>query len=301
MEHRERGIGQALLGLGRDLGRGDLAGGAGLVLVAVVIKALGRDDLDAGQGLVAEDADLHLAAADVLLDEDAAAFVGGCFQRSAQFGLVIGDGHADARAGVVGLDDAGQLRLRADGVDVHAVALDEHPRRGLDAKRCDDALGQVLIHGDGAAEVAAAGIGDAEQVERRLHAAVLSGAAVQGQKHDIRHGAHLEHVLAEQARALELALRAHGLQIRRALINARAAERRRIVKHMGDVAGIVLKTEKHIQQHDLVAALLERAGNFRAARDRDVALGAQAAAKNCNFHWEYPLRFLIVPPTDGIV
>ena len=72
MEHRERGVGQALLGLRRDLRRGDLAGGAGLVLVAVVIKPLGRDDLDARQRLVAEDADLHLAAANVLLDKDPA-------------------------------------------------------------------------------------------------------------------------------------------------------------------------------------------------------------------------------------
>ena len=124
---------------------------------------------------------------------------------------------------------------------------------------------------------------------------------MQGQKHDVRHGAHLEHVLAEQARALKLALRAHALQIRRALIDVRAAEGRRVVKDRGDVAGIVLKAEKHIQQHDLVAALLERAGDFRAARDRDVALGAQAAAKNCNFHWEYPLRFLIEPSQNGII
>ena len=265
MEHRERSIGQTLLGLGRDLSRGDLFGGAGLILVAVVIKAFGRDDLDAGQGLVAEDADLHLAAADVLLDEDAAALAGGRFERGAQLLLIIGDGHADARAGIVRLDDAGQLYLRADGVDVHAVTLDEHPRRGLDAQRRDDALGQVLVHGDGAAEVAAAGIGDAEQVERRLHAAVLAGAAVQGQKHDVRHGAYLEHVCAEQARAAELALRAHALQIRRALIDVRAAEGRRVVKDRSDVAAIVLKAEKHIQQHDLVAALLERSGNFRAA------------------------------------
>ena len=108
-------------------------------------------------------------------------------------------------------------------------------------------------------------------------------------------------MLTEQARTAELALRAHALQIRRALVDVRAAEGRRVVKDRGDVAGIVLKAEKHIQQHDLVAALLERTGNFRAARDRDVALGTQAAAKNCNFHWEYPLRFLIEPSSDGIV
>ena len=81
------------------------------------------------------------------------------------------------------------------------------------------------------------------------------------------------------------------LEVGRALINARAAERRRIVKHTGDIARIVLKTEEHIQQHDLMAIFLERAGNFRAARDRDVALRAQTAAKNCNFHWDSPFVF----------
>ena len=114
---------------------------------------------------------------------------------------------------------------------------------------------------------------------------------MQREKHDVRHGAHLEHVRAEEARALELALRAHGLQIRCALVDVRAAERRRIVKHTGDITRIVLKTEEHIQQHDLMAVFLQRAGNFRAARDRDVALRAQTAAKNCNFHWDSPFVF----------
>ena len=114
---------------------------------------------------------------------------------------------------------------------------------------------------------------------------------MQREKHDVRHGAHLKHVRAEEARAAELALRAHGLQIRRALVDARATECRRVVKHTGDITRIVLKTEEHIQQHDLMAVFLQRAGNFRAARDRDVALRAQTAAKNCNFHWDSPFVF----------
>ena len=45
-EHRQRGIGQTLLGLGRDLRRGDLLGSTGLVLVAVVIEADRRGGLE---------------------------------------------------------------------------------------------------------------------------------------------------------------------------------------------------------------------------------------------------------------
>lgn len=61
--------------------------------------------------------------------------------------------------------------------------------------------------------------------------------------------------------------------------------------YTGDITRIVLKTEEHIQQHDLMAVFLQRTGNFRAARDRDVALRAQTAAKNCNFHWDSPFVF----------
>ena len=52
--------------------------------------------------------------------------------------------------------------------DIVFLAL--HGRTGEDGRvqATLDLLGQVLIHGDGAAEVAAAGIGDAEQVERCL-------------------------------------------------------------------------------------------------------------------------------------
>ena len=118
---------------------------------------------------------------------------------------------------------------------------------------------------------------------------------MQREKHDVRHGAHLKHVRAEEARALELALRAHGLQIRGRgqdpVVAAQAVQRRRIVKHTGDIARVVLQAEEHIQQHDLMAVFLQRAGNFRAARDRDVALRAQTAAKNCNFHWDSPFVF----------
>lgn len=55
--------------------------------------------------------------------------------------------------------------------------------------------------------------GDAEQVERGLHAAILAAGAVQRQKDDVCLGAHIEHAGAEHAAALILAARAHGGEV----------------------------------------------------------------------------------------
>ena len=60
--------------------------------------------------------------------------------------------HADGRAAGVGLDDAGQLRFVGDGVDLVRRVLQRTPFRGGDVGR-DEALGEVLVHGDGAAEI----------------------------------------------------------------------------------------------------------------------------------------------------
>ena len=74
-----------------------------------------------------------------------------------------------------------------------------------------------------------------------------------------------------------------------------------VVKDRSNVTAIVLKAEKHIQQHDLVAALLERAGNFVPLEIETLRSGLRPPQRTAIFHWEYPLRFLIRPSTDGIV
>ena len=177
------------------------------------------------------------------------------------------------------------LRLRADGVDVHAVALDEHPRRGLDAQRRDDALGQVLVHGDGAAEVARAGVGDAEQVERRLHPSVLAAGAVERDEHDVRHGADAQNVLAEDIFALVLPARADGVEIRLLTGDGEiAAQAVRRVKNALRRAVIALQSQKQIHQGCLMTARAERAADACAARERHVALHAQAAGQYNDAH-----------------
>ena len=73
-------------------------------------------------------------------------------QRSGDLAARVCDGHADGRAVGVGLDDAGQLRFVGDGVDLVRRVLQRAPFRSGDVGR-DEALGKVLIHGDGAAEI----------------------------------------------------------------------------------------------------------------------------------------------------
>lgn len=101
------------------------------------------------------------------------------------------DVYAYARAGVHGLDDAGERGLGADGLGVERAGVIELPLGREHAEGGDDALGEVLIHRNGAAEVAAACVLDAQEVEGGLDLAVLAAAAVQGHENYVRHRAKL--------------------------------------------------------------------------------------------------------------
>ena len=148
-----------------------------------------------------------------------------------------------------------------------------------------DALGNGLVHGHAAAQIAAAGIGHAQQVQGGLNASVLAAGAVQGQEHQVRHGAHGQHILAQQGRPLVPAAAAHGLQIRlRGQDPVIAAQAVRRVKDIGETAGIVLQAQEHIHQNGLVAPLAQGAAHAGAAGQRYLPLGAQTAGQNNDFH-----------------
>ncbi|MPM85240.1 hypothetical protein SDC9_132318 [bioreactor metagenome] len=114
------------------------------------------------------------------------------------------DIHADGGAAVHGLHHAGQAPPSGDRGNLILGVGNRFPLRGDGrARRGHQTLGQVFIHGDGRAQIARAGVGNAHEVKGGLHPAVLPAGSVQGKKHNIRHGAKLQHALSEHARALQ--------------------------------------------------------------------------------------------------
>ena len=98
------------------------------------------------------------------------------------------------------------------------------------------------------------------------------------EEHDVRHLADGQHVLAEQARAFVLTSRADGGEVGLRLGDAEvAAQPVGRVEDGIERAGIVFEPEEHIDQYGAVPARAQGAADLRAARQRDVALHAEAA------------------------
>ena len=253
---------------------------AALVLGDIVKgRAFGRDDLDRAQTAPAENRDRDLGAVYLLLDDDAVAVPEDIAQGGFQLLARVRQLHADGRAAVHDLHRAGQ-RQRIEEAGYIVLTVDDlAPRRGTDAVAVHDALGYGLIHSHRAAERTGAGIGNAEQIERGLNFAVLAVSAVQTEKDAVGKRAYLKHVLAEAARALELARGLDRLKVWRGLFNSNTA-----AEAVGDVesvlkrAVIILKPHEHIDEYSLMAEAAQGFAHGGARDERDLALGAYPAA-----------------------
>ena len=222
---------------------------------------------------------------DLLFDHDVVAVDQQVPQRLLKLLLRVGQLHADGGAAVDDLHRAGDLQLLNKAGNVGFGIVDVVPRGGAHAAALHDLLRQGLIHRHAAAEIARAGIRHAEQVERRLDAAILAAGAVQREKYDVGHAAHGQNVLAEHGRALVFAASAHGLEVGRLTLHA--VIRAQAVRRVEDVLQtplVVLQTEEHVHQNGLVPALAQRAAHARAGGERHKALRGKSARQNNNFH-----------------
>ena len=159
------------------------------------------------------------------------------------------------------------------------------PRGGADALGVHKALGDGLVHSHAAGNIVAAGVGHAQQVQCGLDAPILAAGAVEGQEHQVRHGAHLQNALAQHGGTLILPGAAHRLQVRRIgghrMVGAQAVRR---VKNILYVPGIVLQAQEHIHQHRLVSQAAQGAADAGAAGECHVALGAETSCQNNDLH-----------------
>ena len=159
------------------------------------------------------------------------------------------------------------------------------PGSGADALGVHKALGDGLVHSHAAGDIVAAGVGYAQQVQCGLDTPILAAGAMEGQEHQVRHGAHLQNALAQHGGALIPPGAAHRLQIRgvggHAVVGAQAV---RCVKNILYFPGIALQTQKHIHQHRPVSPAAQGAADAGAAGERHIALGAETSCQNNDLH-----------------
>ena len=282
--HLHSGLAQPLFSFRIDRRGAEFHRRARLIFVFVIVKAALGNDFDRRQRPVAQHAHIDLAAAHVLLDHHAA-ILKVSIKRGSEFLARFGNRHADGRAAVDGFDHARKNRAVRERVDIALRVIHDPPFRRLYARSGDQPLGQILVHRQRAAQIAAARVFNAQQIQRRLNAPVLAARAVQPQKHRVRQLAELQHALSHAARALPFARGDHPFQIRLLLGNARLPKRRKVVEQLVQIALIVLQAHKHIHQYRLMAELAQRAANQRAAGNGNVALHAQPAAHDHNLHF----------------
>ena len=238
----------------------------------VIIKAVPRNDLDERQRFIAEHTGRELASRDILLDEHLILIAEGVQQRFVKLRLRMRNRDADGGAAAAWLYDAGQLDLR-----YRFAPAQQHAIRHRHARTAKQLLCDPLVHGDRAAERRAARIADAEQIEQRLQLAVLTVAAVQRQKRDVRGAAKLNHTVPDGIREPVRAAPLHRIEVRRGLLN----RVRDVAGHAGERIERVLRqvgpAEKQVDQTDTVTAALQRGGDLCAGGEGDVAFGGKPA------------------------
>ena len=128
-------------------------------------------------------------------------------------------------------------------------------------------------------------VGNAQQVESRLDLAVLAVGPVQAEEHAVGELAQLQHVFADAAGAFPLACGFHRLEIGGFLFNGDIAD-----EAVGRVEGrleralVILESHIEIHKDSLMAESAQGLAYGGAGHEGDMALGADAAAQNHDFH-----------------
>ena len=285
-----------------DGGGADLLGTVLLILAEIVEIGPPGDDLHGGEIGVAQNGHLDLPALDLLLHDDVVSVGQHPLQGLGQLLPGVRQLHADGAAAVDDLHGAGHRQLPGQTGNVLPGIAHVVPGGGGYTGGVHDALGDGFVHGHAAAQIAAAGIGHAQQVQGGLDASVLAAGAVESQEHQVCHGAHRQHVLAQHGRALIPATAAHGLQVRLGGVDpVVAAQAVRRVEDIRQAAVVILQPQEHIHQDGLVAPLPQGAAHAGAAGQRYLPLGAEAAGQHYDFHIQSLISHGGTRPRNAII
>ena len=192
---RRASCGDALLGPGRQVPRRPGADAVLLLVLAVPLHLAGRDarhhlgqraevelpERKRREPLVAEHADVDLAALDVLLDQRVGAgLLVDELDALAQLLAVVDDrGLRDAERRVLGRRLHEQREREAPRLAVAPVARQQREARGRDAVVGQDLLRQHLVARDHHAARIAARVGQLHQLEERHHVLVVGDDALE--------------------------------------------------------------------------------------------------------------------------
>ena len=171
---------------GGQVGRKNLRCTAWLVL-GLVIKNLAvlEDDFPDTERTVGQNTDRQFPAGDKALDQNLIIVAQGFNDGSGQGFRIAHDGQSDRRSLLAGLDHHRPAQHRSHGIRVDRC---HQPIRGRDTSKTHQAFGDVLVHGAGAADHAASGVGKSAQVEQGLQSSILPRPAVQGEEYQIEGG-----------------------------------------------------------------------------------------------------------------
>ena len=192
----------------------------------------------------------------------------------------VGDGHPDGGAAGHRLDHQGQAGGAHQLLNVLRPVLHRLPAGGMH-HIFHQPLGQVLVHSDGAAQIARPGVGNPHQLQGRLDSAVLAAGAVEGQEHQLRHLAQLQHMGAEHTPAVSRAAGAHLLQVWRLAAHLFQGFRHRCVKK---VLLRPLHAKIEVHQSRPVAQLPQGIGHHGAGGKGYIPLRGKAAGQHDNLH-----------------
>jgi len=156
------------------------------VLGAIVVEATLGHDLDRTQGAPVEHAHGDLLTGDEALDEQGGIVASGVGRLGRELGQIAGAPRAHARARATwlheGRESEGSVQL---GQSIDLVCLEPVVGRRRHVVEAEQLLGLELVHGQRAREHARACVGNAQDLEQALDAAVFTQRAVQGQEGDV--------------------------------------------------------------------------------------------------------------------
>ena len=209
----------------------------------------------------------------------------------------VGDGHADGGPAGHRLHHAGHRGGAGEAVNVPVRVVGPLPLGGLHPQGSHQALGQVLVHGQGGAHIPRPGVGDAHEVKGSLHPAILPAGPVEGQEHQVCLTAEFQHAGAKLAGALPRPGGFHRLQIRGLGVHLLPPVRDGLVNAGLQGAGWVLPAEVEGYQGRPVAQPFQGVGDHGARGQGHVPLRAQAPGQDYNFHG----RLLSQKPAESLL
>ena len=288
----ERHLAHLPLHFGGAASGADLFRRACLILVLIIVEIHLGDDLDGRERPVLKDRTGEFPALDHLFHQDIRPEFEARFH--CRLYAVLGRDHIDADRRAAGrcFDHTGRfdlfrnMRGRLHGV---IIACDRACMKCLPGGHPHSLvlyhlLGDHLVHRHGSAKIAGSRVGNAEHIERGLHAAVLAVHAVERHEHNIRQTADLQNAFAEQGRTLPFSRFPDSVKVRCFSVECSCRQLRQVLEKGGRILRNIFKPHEQVNKDRLVPSRPECPAYLCSREKRDISFCAESAAQDNDFH-----------------